>query len=306
MNNKKNKNNINMYNLNNNKLSNPNDLRPRNYGLTKKVGLFCNARDETHIVEWVSHHLLIGFDRIIIFDNKSKIPLKRKFKNFDNRVSIINYNADVSGGIKIPLMNFALTISKKLKMDWFIYLDADEFIILHPKLIGIKHLLNYYNYADSLAINWLMFGSNNLVKEPEELILESYTKSELILNNHVKTFVRPFEALRSINPHFYIMKNENKMYSLNKKLTNNYFSNEYNVKFNKCLAYIAHHVNQSEETFIKRKGLLPRDDNGTNRNYDINNVSYIHQQYNDVDNFYPKNKYAENIKNFINYKKNIR
>jgi hypothetical protein len=37
------------------------------YGLTKKVALFTNARDESHIKEWAAHHLLIGFDYIIIF-----------------------------------------------------------------------------------------------------------------------------------------------------------------------------------------------------------------------------------------------
>ena len=61
-----------------------------NYGLTKKVALFTNARDELHIKEWAAHHLLIGFDQIIIFDHKSKIPLTNVFQNFDKRVKIIN------------------------------------------------------------------------------------------------------------------------------------------------------------------------------------------------------------------------
>jgi hypothetical protein len=47
---------------------------------TNKVGLFCNARDEINIKEWASHHLIIGFDIIIIFGHKSKQPLKEIFK----------------------------------------------------------------------------------------------------------------------------------------------------------------------------------------------------------------------------------
>ena len=70
------------------------------YGLTKKVILFANVRDETHIKEWASHHLLIGFDMICIFDHKSKKPLSYVFKNFDKRVKILNA-CHLIGSIKI-------------------------------------------------------------------------------------------------------------------------------------------------------------------------------------------------------------
>ena len=103
-----------------------NIYKPRNYGITKSVALFTNARDEKNIKEWAAHHLLIGFDKIII--------------------------------------------------DWFIYLDADEFLILGNQFIGVKHFLNHFKNAHSLGINWLFFGSNNHVSDPEGLILENYTK----------------------------------------------------------------------------------------------------------------------------------
>ena len=38
--------------------------------IAKKVGLFCNARDEKNIKEWAAHHLLIGFDVIIILSGR--------------------------------------------------------------------------------------------------------------------------------------------------------------------------------------------------------------------------------------------
>jgi len=55
-------------------------------------------------------------------------------------------------------------------------------------------------------------------------------------------------------------------------------------------------VYQSEETFIKRKVLLPADDTGTFRG---SNVEHIHDLYNDIENTSPKNKYAEKIKDFL-------
>lgn len=267
----------------------------------KKVVLFCNARDEKHIREWATHHLLIGFDNVIIFDHNSIIPISRYFANFDKRVKIIKYTTPPSqNNIKLTLMNKAIIIARQMKAYWFIYLDADEFIILHDKLLGIKDLLNRYYFADSLALNWLIFGSNHLKKDPNGLILENYTKSELMLNKQVKSFVRPLQAINATNPHFYNIKKKYKMCALNTFLNPNkepYYCNTYNIDYTKPLAYIAHHLYQSEEAYINRKVNLFRDDTGTKR--DKIDMNHIHSLHNNVENTYPKTKYTNNIKKFL-------
>lgn len=268
----------------------------------KKVALFANVRDEKHIREWVAHHLLIGFDYIIIFDHNSVIPLSNIFMNFDKRLKIVRYNTSPKfSGVKIILMNKAIHIARKLNVDWFIYLDADEFIILNNNITGVKALLNMYNFADSLAINWLMFGSNNLIKDPDDLILSNYTKSDLILDKHVKTFVRPFKALNSVNPHFYNIIDPKNMHGVDKALDLNresYSFNSTDLNYTQVPAYIAHYLYQSEEAYYKRKIIKERDDNGELRSpisYDV-----IHSYHNHTENLYPKIKYAENIKKFLN------
>jgi hypothetical protein len=264
--------------------------------ICKKVCLFANARDEKHIREWAAHHLLIGFDKIIIFDHKSKIPLIKVFKDFDKRVKILNASY-LNNGIKTTLMDKATVIANYLKMDWMIYLDADEFIILNNTYKGIKHFLTVNNHADSLGINWLFFGSNYLKNDPDDLMISNYTSSDLFLNDHLKSFVRPSKTIRAANPHFYHMKAPNRYFGINNTfLKNTYHSNNYPIEHFKSPIYIAHYVNQSEETFTKRKLHLPRDDNGEFRQV---NISEIHNQFNSTENTYPKNKYAEGIKLFL-------
>ena len=200
-----------------------NDKITRNiiYGPTKKVMLFTNARNEKNMREWAAHHLLIGFDKIIIFDHKSIIPLKEVFKNFDRRVKIIDVS-NLDNSIKLTLMSKASEIANYLKLDWMIYLDADEFIILN-KFKDVKDLLSIYNHADSLGVNWLFFGSNYLKNDPDGLVLENYTKSDLFLNDHLKSFVRPSKIINPGNPHFYNIKNPNRYYGINNvKLVNSY------------------------------------------------------------------------------------
>ena len=285
-------------NNNNNNLKHPINI------LAKKVVLFANARNEIHIKEWAAHHLLIGFDKIIIFDHKSDIPLKKVFHGFDKRVIPIGVSK-MENGIKIPLMNVALKMAKKMYADWFIYLDADEFIILHNSLKSVKQLLNLHNDADSLAINWLMFGSNYLKTEPTNLMLESFTRSSSELADLVKSFVRPQKALNATNPHHYNMMDLYRCNGTNhKKIKANCSINKHKVPYALSYAYIAHYVYQSEESFTKRKLMLPADDTGTFRQR-VNNLQTIHDLYNDVENTYPKEKYAKNVQYFLSSYQNV-
>jgi hypothetical protein len=263
--------------------SNPNIPYPP----TKKVFLFTNARNEKHIKEWAFHHLLIGFDRVFIFDHKSQPPIVP----FSHNVQVIR--CDIPNPVKIYLMNEALKIAKMHKADWFIYLDADEFIVLN-NFKDIKQMLNHYHHAHSLSLNWLMFGTNFHEKEPKGLILENYTKCENKLNPHVKTFVRPNAVIQSINPHYYSMKNPSKLFNLKNQLmnVNSLAMNPINCNFSEVSAYIAHYIYQSKETYINRKIKLPTDDTGIIRSLDKN----IHQQYNDIENSDPKEKYVKRLK----------
>jgi len=273
-----------------------NIYKPKIDRRTKQVGLFCNARDEKNIKEWAAHHLLIGFDSIIIFDHKSQIQLKDVFSNFDKRVSIIRVDFDKSN-IKQYLMNYASQLAKRLNLDWFIYLDADEFLILDNHFKGVKHFLNTYSYGDSIGVNWLMFGSNYLVEDPSGTIIESYTRSQNNLDKHVKSFVRPQEIVNSDNPHYYHMRNKSRMIGLKFNiLPYPQCFNPLNIPFYKSPAYIAHYIYQSEESYFKRKIRLVGDD-GIKRN-DIGKD--IHNHYNDVVNLQPQ-KYMKQINDFLKY-----
>jgi len=257
---------------------------------SKSVALFCNARDEENIKEWAAYNLVIGFDIIIIFDHKSKIPINTLFNS--KRIFVIRYNQD--GGIKIPLMKKALDISKKMNIDWMIYLDCDEFLYL-KSYINVKHLLQIYNMADALSINWLFFGSNFHKETPKNLLIENYTKSDLILDKHVKTFIRPYAAKYPRDPHHYKM-NSNRLFCLPKKnMQPNSPFNTINIPYTNVGSYIAHYIFQSEESYKKRKCILPADDSGNFREINID----IHSSHNNFENTTIKDKYAEQVKEVI-------
>lgn len=268
----------------------------------QKIGLFMNAKDEDNIKEWIAHHLLLGFNKIIIFDHNSINPIKNLIKPNHNKVEIIDCKLDKE--VKIKLMNEATKIAIEKKIDWFIYLDADEFIILNS-VNKIHDFLQLYKDYELIGINWVMFGSNHHDTKPEGLIFDNYTKCENDnLNKHIKSFVKTTQVISAYNPHFYLMKNPSKMIGADyKNLSKPYCFHECPLKLNAVTGYIAHYSIQSKETYIKRKINRLRDDTGILRENSDSKLLNIHRMHNNYENLGPKHKYADKIKRFLQKKK---
>ena len=255
-----------------------------------KVFLFTNARDEPNMAEWICHHLLLGFDKIIIFDHLSKVPLQR-LGNFGNKVNYIPVKGE---NLKLFLIRTAVNISLRNNVSWMMYLDADEFLCLNT-VNNIKELLQIYHFADLLAINWLLFGSSYHVKQPKGLLMDNFTKSEKNTNIHIKSFVRP-QSVRSItNPHFYHVYNKKRSIAVSGNFCVGTPFNGRTMDFSNVQAFIAHYITQSEEEFRRRKG-RKMDDGSINK---VNMYPKIHDVHNEENNLVLKNKYSERVKEML-------
>jgi len=260
----------------------------------ERVMIFTNARNERRIREWAAHHLLLGFSCIYIFDHKSIVPIKDLFQNFDKRVFV--ERCDLSIPPKLPLMRKAALIASSMKMDWFIYLDADEYLYMQEPC-SVKTMLQRFTFADSVSLNWLLFGTNHHTKEPtNQLLVEAYTKSESVLNEHVKTFVRPGAVKQVLTPHYYEVFQPLRMFSIDgTRMTLPYSFHKNKYPLEKNIAFIAHYIYQSEETYMQRKIIIPQDDTGAKREID----KELHSKYNDMENNLLREKYAFQIRRFL-------
>jgi hypothetical protein len=117
----------------------------------------------------------------------------------------------------------------------------------------------------------------------------------LRLNSHVKTFVRPSAVVRAGHPHFYIMINPSRCYSINgTKMKMGPFNNQ-PIPFIKAVGYIAHYYTQSEDEHMRRKS-RQLDDGSVNKSAMIPKV---HSVYNNFANNQLRNKYSQKIKEFL-------
>jgi hypothetical protein len=254
--------------------------------------LFTNARDEPNIAEWVAHHLLLGFNKIVIFDHLSKIPINEFIgTNFNNKLQVIRVEG--TGNIKLNLMKQAVDIASKQNYSWMLYLDSDEFLFLRHS--DVKNYLHIFNNADAIGINWLLFGTSGFQKQPKGLLTENFVRSELFLNSHVKSFVRPSCVLKINNPHYYVISDSSRYYSGNGSLMKMGPFSVQPYPFTKSPCYIAHYYTQSAEEHMRRKS-RHLDDGSVGKNQMLEDV---HKHYNNAINVQLKRNFSQKTKELL-------
>jgi hypothetical protein len=265
--------------------------------------LFTNARDERNILEWVVHHLNLGFNEIHILDHKSVVPINKICINLPNNVKIIRTNKDV---IKQNLIKSAHNYAINNGFDWMIYLDADEFLVLN-KCNDVNTFLKDYLIYDQVGINWLIYGSNyrDTRLNCDETIIGTYKRSQKNLNCHIKTFLNlKINKFDLKNPHVYILDNMKQSINVNFSpldINEPWFFNT-SDNFLSVNAFIAHYMYQSYDEFIEKKFALPRDDTGKYRT--IIDKDEFHNLFNDIDNNILIEKYDSKNKELIELYKN--
>lgn len=261
--------------------------------------LFCNARDEKHLVEWAVHHEKLGFSTIYITDHKSIVPVKAS--DMPMNVIVKRCEKDIRKHMR---MFQAVQQACRENQDWMMYLDADEFLSIRDG--NIQDLLVKQSSYDQVGFHWLMFGSNFLDESPKS-ILQHYIRSDEFLDFHLKTIVRP----RSVNlsglimPHQYALKPRCRSVAWNNELLNDkdpWFYpgiHQRKYKFFEVPAFIAHYANQSQDTYVQRKVNLPRDDNFQFRS--ALEKDAFHAQFNVCENTYLCDKYKQDKTCAIHY-----
>jgi hypothetical protein len=167
------------------------------------LALCAIAKDETpYLREWVAYHYLIGFEKIFLYDNDSRVPVRDILSDF--------YEARIVDTYTIPGQGMQLTAYNHCLRDngadfvWMAFFDLDEFLFL-PQEQDARSLLSEYEDYAGLAVHMCTFGSSGHLARPAGLVLENY------LERHnpgifVKSIVRPDLVDMPLSPHDFIYK----------------------------------------------------------------------------------------------------
>ena len=166
--------------------------------MTISVAVYSPVRNETKLCEWINYNLKLGVSHIILFDdNDDKNSLQYVTSKYPDIVSIIRYDK-MTNSEKIEknyhnsnklYRKLIKPLLRKLKIDYLLRVDADEFLFLN-EFQNIQELINYYTPFDSLLINWLLFGSNNKKYNNTDTLIPIFNKSSDKLDPLVKSLTK--------------------------------------------------------------------------------------------------------------------
>lgn len=162
--------------------------------MSSKV-LVATAKNEGPFIwEWVAHHLSIGFDSIIIFQNDSDDFTHEILKELQNLGLIkYKYNSTDPGRHQVRAYIRAARQPEYVQANWAMALDLDEFLYIKAGNGTLDCLLSRISDPDEIMINWRMFGSSGHISMSPELVTRKFTFAES--NTVVKNNVQPFKSL---------------------------------------------------------------------------------------------------------------
>ena len=266
-----------------------NAYKLKNYDIRKKKGLsICTIgkNENLYAKEFVEYYHLLGFDKIIIFDNNDINGEKFEdvLKDYiDNKfVQIFDIRGLLS--VQIPVLNYCYNKFQKL-FDWMAFIDFDEYLYINDSYNINDYIYNKrFKKCQSILFNWVIYGDNNLDKYENEKLNIRFNHSNIILPT-VKSMVRgglnglliPTTHIVGININYFCDSNGIRVFP------NSYYQIEYN---NKSKAYIKHFYTKTVEEFCKK---IRRTDAQFDRNYWYYNTRIINR----IDLFFLVNKKNE-------------
>ena len=152
-------------------------------------------RENRYLDEWIAHHMSIGIDRFVIFDNndnREDYPLSELLLRqvTQKNIKVINCRNK-----KLDFNYIVQEFCKACTTEWAVFLDVDEFIVLEefdklPKWLSKE----CFKDAVNIRVPVISYGDNDILYADGNYNVRSrFTKPAINsnkFNNAEKTFIR--------------------------------------------------------------------------------------------------------------------
>ena len=165
-------------------------------------GMFQN--EARFLKEWIEFHKLVGVQHFYLYNNRSTDDFEDVVDSYikSGLVEVIDWDFS---NVDLYAQNLAFTDVLKRVMGvakWVAFLDLDEYLFPCKRKSLVKFLKDYKKFG-GLAVNWVMFGTSNIDKIPDNgLMIEYLVKCDPKGNKHIKSIVRPETVIEFFNPHY--------------------------------------------------------------------------------------------------------
>ncbi|WP_447733028.1 glycosyltransferase family 92 protein [Aeromonas veronii] len=161
----------------------------------KKSGICAIAKnEEKYILEWIAHHIVAGFDSIVIYDNESDISLSEIVSTLSHSIHIEVIKWPSIEGVSPQLSAYNDYAAKFSNLvDFTAFIDIDEFVFINNGTKINEFLQNFDGSSTAIAMNQLCFGSSGQEKYEKDLVIRRFNHTSPISfeeNNYFKTLVK--------------------------------------------------------------------------------------------------------------------
>ncbi|MBQ7198946.1 MAG: glycosyltransferase family 92 protein, partial [Selenomonadaceae bacterium] len=149
--------------------------------------------EEPYVKEWLDYHLLTGVDHFYIYDNESTPDFKKILQPYID-AGIVTYTFFPGKNRLMEAYNDAV---KRFKFEcrYMAFVDGDEFILpkSKPTITEIvDDVLAGNTRAAGLAIDWIMYGSNDQeTADYTRGVLDRFTSRASDVDRQVKSVTNP-------------------------------------------------------------------------------------------------------------------
>lgn len=147
------------------------------------------------VLEWALHHRLVGFDHIVVYTN----DCTDGSDDLLDAIAALGWLTHHRHQPK-PGLSPQDAVAARAKADpmlqsaeWLMWLDADEFLVVHSGQRRLADLITAARGAEAIALNWRNFGDGGHDITPQGLVVESFTHGMTLDNpqsRSVKTLFR--------------------------------------------------------------------------------------------------------------------
>ena len=168
---------------------------PKNKYYLSIIAIFRN--EALAMKEWIEHHLGHGVEHFYLVDDRStdnsSVILEPYIKR--NLVSMYTPNSKSSAFRQTGMYKKVFTdVYMKNESNWIAIIDLDEFLY-SPIKVDIRDILRDHEDLSIAGVNWLVFGSNGLEKQPKSII-DSFTKRGVDNPNKYKSLISKYKSYK--------------------------------------------------------------------------------------------------------------
>ncbi len=153
------------------------------------------AKNESqYLVEWIAYNRVLGFNEIVVYENNSEDESAELLTKLA-QAGKVTHRTWKLGKNESPQITAYKDAIKRCRTDWILFIDADEFLVLHKhkRVNAFLETFHQDRSISAIGVNWRIFGDSGHLTNDGRPVMERFTKAAeqaFPVNAHLKSFSR--------------------------------------------------------------------------------------------------------------------